>query len=348
MSAERNRHCNPPSLVSIFARDPRGIRALLPVDNQVQYGLDAEPRLPVAYRLSNRPSGRTTVTDKNATTLEGRLSRLEIKANLLIALAVILIGAAGGAYWKLWDIGKDIGSLTGRVDGYENVALMKLFSDVRTGEDTPAARELNQAVEKIMNDTKAKNQRGEPVPPGLHYELGIFSANNGELEQAIGYFQRATQGNPLDYRAFSSMGACYLWLAEMNPERTTYYATKALNSLNKAIEINPNHAKAHNNLGIAYYLTDQLTLATEEWNAAIKIDHEFDAPYYNFACMYAGETQTQKALQFLEEAVDKHGYANLTEIEGDEARCFKSLRSHPKFRQLKRIIAKRTRSRVVP
>ena len=311
-----------------------------PVDNEAGTGLPYRQLIRVA---------RPAMPGQNVSTVDGRLSSLETKVNLLIALAFILLAAAGVAYWKLWDIGRDLGALSSKVDLYDNEAIMKILSAVQTdGEETPAARELKRTVQRIVDDTMQKNKKGEAVPPGLFYELGIFSANNGRPEEAVTYFQRATEANRLDYRAFSSLGASYIMLGDRSKDRKTYYATKAIEPLKNAIEINPNHAKAHNNLGIAYYMTKQRDAAIREWNTAIKIERDFEAPYYNLACMYAAEGQTQEALKFLGEAIVNHGYDRLAEIEADEQRCFARLRRHPRFVELKTIVAERNRTLVAP
>src|SRR3989338_2899229 len=112
-------------------------------------------------------------------------------------------------------------------------------------------------------------------------------------------------------------------LGDRSKDRKTYYATKGIEPLKNAIEINPNHAKAHNNLGIAYYMTKQRDAAIREGKTAIKIEREFEAPYYNLACMYAAGGQTEEALKFLGEAIVNHGYDRLAEIEADEQRCLK-------------------------
>lgn len=279
--------------------------------------------------------------------MDERISKLEMKVSLLIWLALALLSVTGVIYWKLWDVGKEVGSLNSKVDGYDKEAFMQLVSSIEgSSGDTLAAKELRQAVEAVVKDTIEKKQRGESVQPGLYYELGKFCVTNGRLEHAIEYFQKAVEGNSFDYRAHSSLGACYLWLGQKQKDQTQYYATKAVDVLKKAIEINPNHLKAHSNLGIAYYLVGHRKEAIDEWNTAIKIDHQDEAPYYNFACMYAREGNVEQALSFLEKAVINCNYNDLAEL--DNENDFESLRSNPKFLNLRDIIIRRNKNAVTP
>jgi len=46
--------------------------------------------------------------------------------------------------------------------------------------------------------------------------------------------------------------------------------TEAIKSFNKAIEINPNHSKAYNNLGNALLMTGNYNKAIENFEIAVK------------------------------------------------------------------------------
>lgn len=286
--------------------------------------------------------------------LERRVYSLEVKVKLLLSLgttvfAVLFGTTAGVMIWKLWDIGRELGALSSRVDGYDKQAVIHLLSEVQTNDNTPVSKELKQTFERVAKDVIEKNSQGQPVSPGLYYELGMFSAKNGKREEAISYFQLATKGNPLDYRAFSSMGACYLFLAfrhKGQKDQENYYAEKAAEVLRTAIGINPNHVKAHDNLAIALYLLGKRSEAINEWNTAIRIDYTYDGPYYNLAAMYAREKDRSKALEFLEKAIVHYGYNRLEELDNDAD--FDDLRQDVKFQELRRIVVSRSQNVVAP
>lgn len=281
------------------------------------------------------------------TSLSERLHGVEVKLTFILSVAMVLLPVIGGGFLKLLDMSEKQGSLTSKVDGYDKEAFMQIVSSIKTdnGNGT-AAGELKEAVTKIVNETVEKRRRGEPVQPGLYYELGKFSVNNGHLEQAIDYFQQAVKGNPLDYVSLSSMGACYLWLAQGQKEQESYYAAKAIDVLKKALAIKSDHLNAHLNLGIAYYLIGQRESAINEWNSAIKINYQDDGPYFNFACMYSREGNSEQALRFLEKAIVNYGYKDLAGLDGEED--LKIMRSNPRFIRLREIVVDRARNAVTP
>jgi tetratricopeptide (TPR) repeat protein len=283
------------------------------------------------------------------TQFSGLDSRVDLLIKLIVGCLVFFLGAAGSGVFMIFGISKDISALNRVVAGYDSEAFMRLVSAIQnTDPEKPGAKELKAAVERIAQDTYEKSRKGEPVAPSLYYELGTFSFNNGKVEDAIAYFQKAVEGNRLDFRGLSSLGACYLVLAERDQGRTREYADKALEPLKRSIEIDGNHVQTHNNLGIAYYLLGQRDDAIKEWKLAIKVDRHYDGPYYQLACMYAGENDKKEALKWLYEAVVNHEYDDLAGIELDEQRCFRQLRDEPEYQTLKGMIVRRNTTRVIP
>ncbi|MFQ6091980.1 MAG: tetratricopeptide repeat protein [bacterium] len=62
--------------------------------------------------------------------------------------------------------------------------------------------------------------------------------------------------------------------------------TEAIEEYKKAIEIKPDWAVAHNNLGLAYAKSDRGDLALQEYHEAIKIDPNLAEAHYNLASVY--------------------------------------------------------------
>jgi len=291
--------------------------------------------------------GDTTLRDEFST-VRIEFSALKGRVDLLLVILGIFLAAVGAMFLMLLSVSKDISSLNSKVSGYENEAFVKLVSAIKTDENSPEAKELKVAVENIAKDTFDKASRGERVAPGLYYELGTYSYNNGKVREAISYFEQAIKQTPADYRALSSLGACYLALAEKYPDRKDDYAEKALGPLKKAVGINQEHAKAHSNLGIAYILLNQRDQAIIEWKQALSLEPNSDFVNYNLACMFASEGKADEAIRYLNDAVMRGGYSDLAEIERDEARCFKMLSTNPKYMELKKIIARSAKSKALP
>ncbi|NQS89044.1 tetratricopeptide repeat protein, partial [Patescibacteria group bacterium] len=84
----------------------------------------------------------------------------------------------------------------------------------------------------------------------------------------------------------------------------------------KAIEINPEYSKAHNNLGLAYYYKKMLDEAIAEYKKAIEIDPEYSKAHYNLAMAYYEKKEYSLAIKYCDRATEL-GY-----------------RTHPEFLEL--------------
>jgi tetratricopeptide (TPR) repeat protein len=93
-------------------------------------------------------------------------------------------------------------------------------------------------------------------------------------------------------------------------------------------------------------LIGQRESAINEWNSALKINYQDDGPYFNFACMYAREGNSEQALRFLAKAIVNYGYTDLAALESKED--LKSLRRNPRFLELRDIVVERARNAVIP
>jgi len=71
----------------------------------------------------------------------------------------------------------------------------------------------------------------------------------------------------------------------------------AIESYNKAIELNPQYADAYNNRGFAYYLKGQHDRAIDDLNKAIEIDPGFVLAYINRGNAYDDKGQSDRAIE---------------------------------------------------
>jgi Flp pilus assembly protein TadD len=71
----------------------------------------------------------------------------------------------------------------------------------------------------------------------------------------------------------------------------------------KALEIDPDYAKARNNLGSTYLRLAMDDRAREELLKAIQADGTYGLAYYNLACVYARAGDSTTAAQYLQQAI---------------------------------------------
>jgi hypothetical protein len=78
---------------------------------------------------------------------------------------------------------------------------------------------------------------------------------------------------------------------------------KALSAYNKAVELHPNYACFHNDVGIIYFHLGIYDKAITEFQKAIELDDEYLASYSNMATVYEQIGDNQKAIEYWQKRV---------------------------------------------
>ena len=86
---------------------------------------------------------------------------------------------------------------------------------------------------------------------------------------------------------------------------------KAIEAYSHAIKLNPSHANAHNNRGVAYYINDDFDRAIIDCNTAIRLNPNFAAAYYNRGGAYHNRGKYDLAIVDFTKAIQlKPDYAD--------------------------------------
>jgi superkiller protein 3 len=88
-----------------------------------------------------------------------------------------------------------------------------------------------------------------------HFKQGFAYQNQGDLDKALGEYEKATQLNPGLTKAYTNAGAIHL-------QRNNY--DRAIDKFQKVIERSHWDTKAHYNLGYAYLKKGEVEKAQEE------------------------------------------------------------------------------------
>lgn len=217
--------------------------------------------------------------------------------------------------------------------------------------DWPAAkREFKRALELDPNSRDANM---------MYY---FYLRDNGRTNEALPYAQRTYELDPMSPRASADLGSAYYEARQYG---------RAIEQLAKTIEMEPKFAPAHARLGAAYLAKGSYREAIEELKKARDIENSPERPGrfawlayayavsgdraeaqrmlhelmdlsrrryippYDFALIYAGLGEKDKAFAQLEKAYEEHSQA-LTDLKADP--MFDSLRSDPRFTDLLRRI----------
>ena len=132
-----------------------------------------------------------------------------------------------------------------------------------------------------------------------HYKLGVSYLNENNVNPAFIEFQKAYELNPEDKEVLNAIGIIYLLKFEDYP--------KAIDFFQKAVNIDPDFAEAHNNLGFAYEKSKKFNEAIESYKKALSnlIYRSPEKAYYNLAKVYYRLGKYDEAINAHKEALKR-------------------------------------------
>ena len=123
---------------------------------------------------------------------------------------------------------------------------------------------------------------------GVYLELGLIAEGEGAHDNAIRHFEKELEIDPESIRAYQRLGDLY-----------SSYSTdfgRAKETLEKALELQPNHVSTLLNYASTLYYLDRIGAATEQFETVIQIDPKNLTANYNLALMYEYSGKTQQAI----------------------------------------------------
>ncbi|NIN91577.1 tetratricopeptide repeat protein, partial [bacterium] len=148
---------------------------------------------------------------------------------------------------------------------------------------------LCASPQKKIEDARNKD-------PQYQYNMALFYLNQGNVDEAIRYLNRAIELRPRYDLALYALGLAH----SMNGK-----FEESVKNLQNCLKINPTLTDAHNALGAVYQEMGQLDKAEEEFKTAI-LDENYtskDNSYYNLARIYLTKGNLQEALNNVEKAL---------------------------------------------
>ncbi len=131
------------------------------------------------------------------------------------------------------------------------------------------------------------------------------------------------QDNPAAADAYTQLGVAYL-------ERNNL--PRALNALDRALEIAPRHAEALQALALVYQRQGESALANDYFQQAVNAEPDFTRARNNYAAFLYGQGQYDAACQQLETASEDAQYANRAQLFTNLGQCYLALEEFDKAR----------------
>lgn len=166
-----------------------------------------------------------------------------------------------------------------------------------------------------------------------HFEARYFFARScyqrSKFAEALQLFEEAGEIRD-DYEARYFVAQTYIALDRPSEAATAYL--RALESIKKHLEFNPDNARAITMGAVAWCRAGQQPTGLEWAERALATDPNDAGIHYNVACLFALEGKHDRAIDCLQEAV-RAGFAHRDWVENDPD--LDSLRDNPRFKALK-------------
>jgi protein O-GlcNAc transferase len=140
---------------------------------------------------------------------------------------------------------------------------------------------------------KRKPAKGSDKDPQYQYEKGVIALKYGLTDEAIRYGDLTVSLDPKHYGGHSLLGNAYYKKGDF---------ADAAAAFEKALELRPDLAEAHFNLGLVSFETGALDKAEAEFKQAVAIKEDANATYY-LARVHLGQKKLDQALDEVQRAL---------------------------------------------
>lgn len=208
------------------------------------------------------------------------------------------------------------------IENYKEAIVFNCYDDVAWNNKGYMLAQLKRYEEAIESYQKALDIN--PTNHLAYLNLGWIFEKSSRYSEALECYREAIKIRPEEHKGWFNQGNVLLNLSRYQD---------AIKSYNKALRINPNHTTTWNNRGIALLDLEEYSEAIKSYNQAIQRNPTDPYPYYNKACCYALQGDTQNALSNLAKsfALDLSGdFREGAEEDPD----FASIRSDQRFQAL--------------
>lgn len=149
----------------------------------------------------------------------------------------------------------------------------------------------------FCSSPQKKMEKQQEEDPRYQYNLALFHMNNGNIDEAIKYFNKSISLDAQHYLSYNGLGIAYLMKGEFKT---------AIDYFQKSLQLNPALTEAHNYMGTAYQELGMLDKAEQEFRTAAS-DANYkskELPYYNLARLYFTKDILKDALYYVQKSIE--------------------------------------------
>ncbi len=170
-------------------------------------------------------------------------------------------------------------------------------ADSDSAKNQAAPAKSDQPADSTTPTTAAPPAKTGPYSPDAvkHYNRAVELHQSGFLNQAIDEYKEALASDPRIEQAWSNLGGIYA--AQRN-------YTKAIDALQKALDIKPDRPTTLNALATVLYARGKIEDAKQKWSQAVQIDPNFAAAYYNMGNALESEKKPGEAISSYAKAIE--------------------------------------------
>lgn len=162
------------------------------------------------------------------------------------------------------------------------------------------AQQLEEEATQLTPHQNALRQN--PNQPPAHYNLASMYARFGRLREAAQHFSQAITLDSTYALAYQGLGNLYQRLGS-TPESRATYAGRARALYQRALQLNPQLAETHNNLGLLLHSTGDVATAVEHYEKAAELEPQAGFYQANLSRGHFELKQYDSARQAAERAI---------------------------------------------
>jgi adenylate cyclase len=183
--------------------------------------------------------------------------------------------------------------------------IFEIQTDIATKVAESFSSNLASLMTREIRASHEKKEETHDVTAYTYFLRGrhlIHADEESSVRQALEFFNKAIEEDPIFARAYVGRAQCYLTLTEFSHFPWVEAAEKAELDIKSALELDPDLGEAHATLSHIKYRLDDFALAEKEAKKAIELNPSLADAYHALGHLKWMKGQVKQATEFFETA----------------------------------------------